>query len=139
MVNKVYVMRMLEHETLEQFGFGVTEADDGKQALAILDEPPRDLVLPDVEMPGIDGFEVCLLDCKEGFGTAAFTSESKFLGNSMASVLPSDEANTIQQVLDLTLLARLSNSMVARLFIDLDDFNRVNDTFGWGIGCAAAW
>ncbi|HPT49884.1 MAG TPA: EAL domain-containing protein [Accumulibacter sp.] len=58
-VDDDYVMRMLEQETLAQFGFEVVEAADGEQALALLDEAPPDLVLLDVEMPGIDGFQVC--------------------------------------------------------------------------------
>lgn len=53
------VMRMLETETLVQFEFDVLEAADGEQALELLIEPPPDLVLLDVDMPGIDGFEVC--------------------------------------------------------------------------------
>ncbi|MEF8770853.1 response regulator, partial [Candidatus Accumulibacter contiguus] len=58
-VDDDYVMRMLERETLAQFGFDVLEAADGEQALDMLDDPPPDLLLLDVEMPGIDGFEVC--------------------------------------------------------------------------------
>lgn len=58
-VDDDYVMRMLERETLAQFGFEVIEAEDGEQALAMFDQPPPNLVLLDVEMPGIDGFEVC--------------------------------------------------------------------------------
>jgi diguanylate cyclase (GGDEF)-like protein len=58
-VDDDYVMRMLERETLAQFGFDVLEAEDGEQALDMLDDPPPDLLLLDVEMPGIDGFEVC--------------------------------------------------------------------------------
>ncbi len=52
-------MRMLERETLAQFGFEVIEAEDGEQVLMMFDQPPPSLVLLDVEMPGIDGFEVC--------------------------------------------------------------------------------
>ena len=53
------VMRMLEEETLVQFGFAVRAAADGEAGLALLAEAPPDLVLLDVDMPGIDGFEVC--------------------------------------------------------------------------------
>ena len=35
-VDDDYVMRMLERETLVQFGFDVIEAEDGEQALAML-------------------------------------------------------------------------------------------------------
>jgi diguanylate cyclase (GGDEF)-like protein len=58
-VDDDHVMRMLERETLVPFEFDVREAADGDQALQMLSESPPDLVLLDVEMPGIDGFEVC--------------------------------------------------------------------------------
>ncbi len=46
-------------KSLAQFEFDVVEAADGEQALELLVEPPPDLVLLDVDMPGVDGFEVC--------------------------------------------------------------------------------
>ena len=51
--------RMLERETLEQSGFTVHEAADGESALDMLEALTPDLILLDVDMPGIDGFEVC--------------------------------------------------------------------------------
>ena len=58
-VDDDHVMRLLEQETLGQFEFDVREAADGEEALQRLDEFVPDLVLLDVDMPGIDGFEVC--------------------------------------------------------------------------------
>jgi diguanylate cyclase (GGDEF)-like protein len=58
-VDDDHVMRLLEQETLGQFDFDVREAADGEEALQLLDEFVPDLVLLDVDMPGIDGFEVC--------------------------------------------------------------------------------
>ena len=43
---------------LESRGYRVTTAADGKEALAILEDARPDLVLLDVMMPGIDGWEV---------------------------------------------------------------------------------
>jgi DNA-binding response OmpR family regulator len=43
---------------LEQEGFRVIQAADGREALALLDAGEPDLVLLDVMMPGMDGFEV---------------------------------------------------------------------------------
>ena len=40
-------------------GFAVREARDGKSALAAVAERRPDLVLLDIMMPGMDGFEVC--------------------------------------------------------------------------------
>jgi len=50
---------------LEADGYGVTMAGDGTSALDVLRSEPVDLVILDVMMPGIDGFEVCRLARRE--------------------------------------------------------------------------
>ena len=46
--------------TFEDEGFEVVAVGDGAQALrALADEPPPDIVLADVVMPGPDGYELC--------------------------------------------------------------------------------
>ncbi len=52
-------MRVLVAETLEPDGIEVAEAQDGPAALAALHARTPDLVLLDVQMPGVDGFHVC--------------------------------------------------------------------------------
>jgi DNA-binding response OmpR family regulator len=44
---------------LQQAGYVVQGAFNGRQALKLVDESPPDLVLLDVMMPGMDGIEVC--------------------------------------------------------------------------------
>lgn len=44
---------------LRDSGYDVQTAEDGAAALAAADQDPPDLVLLDVDMPGIDGFETC--------------------------------------------------------------------------------
>lgn len=44
---------------LEDQGYRVLEAHSGEEALEFTDKETPDLVLLDVNMPGIDGFEVC--------------------------------------------------------------------------------
>ena len=44
---------------LEKHGFEVVIASDGEQALALAHEQVPDLILLDVMLPTIDGFEVC--------------------------------------------------------------------------------
>jgi DNA-binding response OmpR family regulator len=44
---------------LEDEGWNVDEADTGEDALASFQQHPSDVVLIDIMLPGIDGFEVC--------------------------------------------------------------------------------
>jgi two-component system OmpR family response regulator len=48
----------LVERTLVEAGFAVTVANDGDSALARLAEREPDLVLLDIRMPGLDGFQV---------------------------------------------------------------------------------
>jgi two-component system chemotaxis sensor kinase CheA len=50
--------RMLEQSILESAGYEVTLATSGEQGLELARERRPDLLLVDVEMPGMDGFEV---------------------------------------------------------------------------------
>lgn len=51
-------VKMLEARLLAEY-FDVLTAEDGFQALALCEKTQVDLILLDVMMPGIDGFEVC--------------------------------------------------------------------------------
>jgi putative two-component system response regulator len=46
---------------LSRHGYEVRAVGDGEAALAAIQEKPPDLVLLDVRLPGVDGFEVCRL------------------------------------------------------------------------------
>lgn len=65
-------IRLLARETLEQAGFTVVEAENGEEALASFAARPPDLMLLDVMMPGIDGYDVCrqIRSQKDGQNTA---------------------------------------------------------------------
>src|SRR5688572_4443503 len=73
---------------LESRGFTVAEARDGRTALARLEEVRPHLVLLDVMMPGMDGWEVCrvikqhpqLSDTRVVMVTAKGGFEDKFEG-----------------------------------------------------------
>lgn len=52
------VIRELVRLGLEDAGHEVVLAEDGVQALELLDRTPCDLVLSDVQMPGMDGFRL---------------------------------------------------------------------------------
>ncbi len=51
--------RMLMQAALENSGFTVTLAIDGADALRLFREQPCDMVMLDVEMPELNGYEVC--------------------------------------------------------------------------------
>lgn len=51
-------VKLLEARLVAEY-FDVLTASDGYEALAICEKQPVDLILLDIMMPGIDGFEVC--------------------------------------------------------------------------------
>ena len=51
------ILKLLKR-TLEPEGYGVIVADNGRSALALLEKQRPDLVLLDIMMPGLDGFQV---------------------------------------------------------------------------------
>ena len=52
-------LRLLAHETLLDKGVTLIEASDGPEALATARQEHPRLILLDVAMPGLSGFEVC--------------------------------------------------------------------------------
>jgi adenylate cyclase len=52
------VNRLLLGRALEQLGHAVTFAENGRDALALLRQRSVDLVLLDIEMPEMDGYQV---------------------------------------------------------------------------------
>jgi diguanylate cyclase (GGDEF)-like protein len=53
------VMRLMATENLQRSGFDTAEADAGERGIESFERLRPDLVLLDVEMPGLDGFQVC--------------------------------------------------------------------------------
>jgi two-component system, OmpR family, KDP operon response regulator KdpE len=52
-------LRMVLLKTLNRSGFRAEEARSGEEALAVIRQRPFDLVLLDIEMPGLEGVEAC--------------------------------------------------------------------------------
>ncbi len=53
------VNRSLLRDPLETHGYEIVEAENGEQALRQVEQRPPDVILLDVMMPRMDGFEVC--------------------------------------------------------------------------------
>jgi chemotaxis protein histidine kinase CheA len=58
LVDDSFVTREMERRVLEDAGLEVTTAADAEEALAYLGEGTFDCLVTDVEMPGMDGFEL---------------------------------------------------------------------------------
>lgn len=52
-------VRMQLRLSLEQEGYQILEAEDGREALAVFKQQQPDIILLDALMPGMDGFECC--------------------------------------------------------------------------------
>src|SRR3954471_19083991 len=52
-------LRSLLVSVLEAAGLDVVEANDGGRAVAAVDEERPELVILDVDLPGLSGYEVC--------------------------------------------------------------------------------
>lgn len=59
LVDDDLILRGMATQTLRHAGFEVTAVDSGEEGLRVFETEVIDLVLLDVMMPGIDGFEVC--------------------------------------------------------------------------------
>ena len=51
-------LAMIIKDTLDGQGFHVTVADDGEQALRLFDDHKPDVLVADVMMPRMDGYEL---------------------------------------------------------------------------------
>lgn len=58
-VEDIATNRLILRSRLTQAYYDVIEAEDGRQAIEMAGKEDPDLILLDVMMPGIDGFEVC--------------------------------------------------------------------------------
>jgi DNA-binding response OmpR family regulator len=59
-------IRVVLEDTLQSQGYGVVTADNGKQGLELAQDIKPDLIILDVMLPLMDGFEICKRIRKEG-------------------------------------------------------------------------
>jgi CheY-like chemotaxis protein len=59
MVDDSQLVKDIVRLRLEALGYQVSLASSGEEALDVIHQNPPDLVVLDIRMPGIDGYEVC--------------------------------------------------------------------------------
>ena len=173
--------RMMAQEFLTQAGFKVVEAEDGEQALTLIGGVKPDLILLDVEMPGINGFEVCQrirvmsdhsstpilmltglnnnesIDLAYEAGATDFSAKPinwsllchrlRYMhraGLAERKIHQLAYYDTLTGLANRALIqnrlrlaierAEANNSQLGVLYFDLDNFKRINDTFGHSTG-----
>jgi CheY-like chemotaxis protein len=57
LVDDNLMLRELGKDTIESFGYKVTLAESGSEAIALSKKFYFDLIILDIRMPGLDGFE----------------------------------------------------------------------------------
>jgi sigma-B regulation protein RsbU (phosphoserine phosphatase) len=90
-VDDIEANRDLLARRLKKLGHRVSVAQDGEQALAMLGEQPFDLVLLDITMPGMDGYQVL----------ETMKSDVRYSELPVVMVSAIDEAESISRCLDL--------------------------------------
>lgn len=58
-VDDIYTNRLLLSELIKTLGHDSLQAENGKEAIALLEINPIDLILMDIEMPIMNGLETC--------------------------------------------------------------------------------
>ena len=66
-VEDEYPMRVALEDAFRHYGYDVVSASDGESGLKLVEEKKPDLVILDVMLPHMDGFEVCKQLRQQGF------------------------------------------------------------------------
>ena len=113
-VDDQYINRYLLEKLLDGYGYSVLSTEDGTQALEKLRTEPVDLIISDILLPKMDGFQLCREVKKDPklaripfvFYTAAYTEQkdrefAESLGADRFIVKPTDPAEFITIIRDL--------------------------------------
>lgn len=94
-MNKSYSLLVVDDDTaivqllklyLDQQGFRVLIAGNGLEALALIDKEKVDLILLDIQMPELDGYETCKIIRKKTYVPIIFMSSRRHVEDKIKSL-----------------------------------------------------
>jgi len=114
--------RMLIRMILEQGGHQISECEDGSAALEVLSRDSFDLILMDVQMPHIDGYQVTrIIRFCEGDNSAAESTDLDLVPDNLLARLQQRLANSHAFIVAMTAHA-MSGDRDKCLQVGMDDY-----------------
>ncbi|PCJ41998.1 MAG: PleD family two-component system response regulator [Alphaproteobacteria bacterium] len=129
----IHNVKLLEAKLTSEY-FEVLTAMNGEEALEIIDKENPDIVLLDVMMPGMDGFEVCRrirANAKSSHIPVIMVTALDQTKDRVAGLEAGADDFLTKPVLDLPLFARVRS--LVRLKVLMDEL-RMRETTGEGFG-----
>ncbi len=123
------VLLIFAAETLKAIGFEIVEAESGEEALEILEEQVPDLVLLDVGLPGMDGYEVCetMRRRPDMVETPILIMTGKTDGTSIARAFEVGASDFIRKPLDWKLIQHRVDSLLDATTVSRDLESTLHD------------
>jgi CheY-like chemotaxis protein len=112
LVDDEETVRRLLRITLERDGYDVVEAVNGYQALALYEEQPVDLVITDIAMPEMNGFQLIEVLTRRFVGIKVIAMSGLAENLSLAKLLGGCE--TVQKPVSIDQLSRMVRAELAR-------------------------
>ena len=98
-------VRMVLKRALEDAGYQVVEAANGRQGLELFRTAPADLIVTDIEMPEMDGLEL-ILELTRAFLNVKVIALSGLASNELQAAKLFGARRTFSKPLDLQVLLR---------------------------------
>ena len=147
-IDDTELMVRLTTDILTKHGYEVVSANNGVDGIKMVASEKPDLVLLDVVMPGIDGFEVCKLLRKDESNnlipiimlTAQGNEEDKLVGLEIGAddyITKPFNPRELPGNIDIQseINYRIAKGMIfSILYLDVDNFKAYNDVYGFSHG-----
>lgn len=107
------VIRTITEKWLKQHGANVVTAEDGQHALDAFDKQPFDLVITDIMMPNIDGYELTEILRAKGYKGLIIGATAATVGEEIQKLMDVGADASIPKPLDIHVLNKTLKSLKA--------------------------